>query len=111
MKKFVGLVPNEPGIRDDPGLDRWITHLPDPEQKARAEKRRNQEVVAPPATTPIVVPTTAPTLPTEFLNSQQHLTTPKLAFATRMWAVLLTHPHAVSQADLVKALKMLDLPP
>ena len=55
---FVGLVPDDPAIREDSGLNRWITHLPDPEQKYRAEKRRDQEVPEPPAVRPIIVPAT-----------------------------------------------------
>ena len=100
---FVGLVPDDPAIREDSGLDRWITQLPDPEQKYRAEKRRDQEVPEPPAVRPIIVPATDPTLPKTFTPEQQS-TQAKAALATRVWGVLLTHPIPVSQADLITAL-------
>ena len=102
-KMFVGLVPDDPAIREDSGLNRWITHLPDPEQKYRAEKRRDQEVPEPPAVRPIIVPATDPTLPKTFTPAQQS-SRAKAALAMRVWGVLLTHPHAVSQADLGTAL-------
>ncbi len=99
----MGLVPDDPAIREDSGLNRWITQLPDPEQKYRAEKRRNQEVPEPPALRPIIVPTTDPTLPKTFTPAQQS-SRAKAALAMRVWGVLLTHPDAVSQADLTAAL-------
>ncbi len=102
-KMYVGLVPDDPAIREDSGLNRWITHLPDPEQKSRAEKRRDQEVPEPPAVRPIIVPATDPTLPKTFTPAQQS-SRAKAALAMRVWGVLLTHPDAVSQADLTTAL-------